>query len=91
MKKRSIIIFLVLILIPTGLVYAQSSPNYILKSSVVSGGGDYSSSTHYRLISTTGQSSAIGISSSTQYVNYGGFWYTVPWQRFIFLPLIMKQ
>jgi hypothetical protein len=70
---------------------AQSSTNYTLKSHVFSGGGEDMSSAHYQLRSTVGQSSAIGISSSSQHVNYGGFWYTVPWQRFIFLPLIMKQ
>jgi hypothetical protein len=69
---------------------AQSSPNYTLKSHVFSGGGEDMSSAHYQLRSTVGQPSAIGVSSSTQHINYGGFWYTVPWQKFVFLPLILK-
>jgi hypothetical protein len=91
MKNRSIIIFLLVLLIPTGLVYAQSSPNYILKSTVVSGGGDYSNSTNYSLISTIGQPSAIGISSSDNYVNHAGFWYTVGLRQMLFLPVILRQ
>jgi hypothetical protein len=90
MKKRSVIIFLMLLLIPTGLVYAQSSPNYILKSTVISGGGDYSGSTHYGLISTIGQSSAIGLSSSDNYVSHAGYWYTVGLRQMLFLPLILR-
>lgn len=91
MKKQSFIIFLMFLLIPTGLVYAQSSPHYILKASVVSGGGDFSSSTHYRLLSTTGQPAAIGISSSASYVNHAGFWYALDWREIVFLPLILRQ
>ena len=79
------------LLIPTGLVYAQSSPHYILKTTVISGGGDYSSSTNYTLISTIGQPSAIGLSSSDNYVNHAGFWYTVGLRQMLFLPLILKQ
>jgi hypothetical protein len=70
---------------------AQSSPNYVLKSHVFSGGGEDMGSAHYQLRSTVGQSSAIGLSSSSRYVNYGGFWYTVPWQKFVFLPVIFKD
>jgi hypothetical protein len=91
MKKRSVIIFLMVLLIPTGLVYTQSSPNYILKSTVVSGGGDYSSSTNYGLISTIGQPSAIGLSSSDNYVNHAGYWYTVGLRQMLFLPVILRQ
>ena len=42
---------------------------------VLGGGGGTSSSTNYALRSTTGQSSAIGQSSSTNYRLGAGFWY----------------
>ena len=42
---------------------------------VLGGGGGTSSSTNYALMSTTGQSSAIGESSSTNYQLGAGFWY----------------
>ena len=91
MKNQLVIIVLMVLLIPTGLVYAQSSPNYILKSTVISGGGDYISSPNYGLISTIGQPSAIGLSSSDNYVNHAGFWYTVGLRQMLFLPLILRQ
>ena len=91
MKNRSIIIILLVLLIPTGLIYAQASPNYILKSTVISSGGDYSNSTNYGLISTIGQPSAIGISSSDNYVNHAGFWYSLRLNRMLFLPLILRE
>ena len=56
----------------------QSSPNYSIDTDVLSGGGSECSSMNYFLMSTLGQSTAIGLSSSTNYLNYAGFWYTLP-------------
>ena len=71
------LIVAVLILICTGMAYASSSPNYQIKSDVISGGGGEGSSTNYDLSDTIGQASAIGSSSSTTYANFGGFWYLI--------------
>jgi hypothetical protein len=93
-KRREMILIALLILSlfdDSSLASAQSSPNDILKTTVLSGGGDYSSSTHYGLISTIGQPSAIGLSSSDNYVNHAGFWYTVGLRQMLFLPLILRQ
>ena len=70
-------IMAVLILICTGMVYASSSPNYQIKSDVISGGGGEGSSTNYDLNATIGQATAITYSSSTTYANSAGFWHVM--------------
>jgi hypothetical protein len=55
----------------------QSSANYSIDTDVLSGGGGECSSTGYYLLHTTGQPTAIGMSSSASYTNYAGFWYTL--------------
>ena len=57
---------------------AQSSANYSIDTDVLSGGGGECNSAGYYLWHTTGQPTAIGISSSASYTNYAGFWYTLP-------------
>ena len=59
----------------------QSSANYSIDTDVLSGGGSECSSTSYFLMSTLGQPSAIGAASSANYLNYAGFWYTLPQQE----------
>ena len=71
------LIIAVLILICTGMVYASSSPNYQIKSDVISGGGGAGSSTNYDLSATIGQATPITISSSTTYANFAGFWHVM--------------
>lgn len=67
-----------LLFISTGICFAgQSSANYTIDTDVISGGGRDCDSTNYFSISTAGQPSAIGSSSSTNYTNYAGFWYTI--------------
>lgn len=62
----------------TSVVNAEmSSASYRITSSVISGGGSVVSSTNYHLMSTIGQSSPIGNSSSTNHRIDAGFWYTV--------------
>jgi len=53
----------------------QSSANFTIESDVISGGGGDSASANYSIGHTTGQSSATGESSSTNYANYAGFWH----------------
>jgi len=55
----------------------MSNANYRITSSVISGGGSVMSSTNYHLMSTIGQSSSIGNSSSTNHHIDAGFWYTM--------------
>lgn len=59
----------------------QSSANYSIDTDVLSGGGSECNSTNYFLMSTLGQPTAIGPSTSTSYLNYAGFWYTLPQQQ----------
>ena len=75
----SCLIFLMMIFFSAGLLNAeQSSTNYSIDTDVLSGGGRDCSSTNYFLMSTLGQPTAIGPASSTNYLNYAGFWYTIP-------------
>jgi len=55
----------------------QGSTNYTIETDVVSSGGSSSSSTNYDSGQTIGQPTAIGESTSTNYNNYAGFWYTL--------------
>jgi len=57
--------------------YSAESANYSIDTDVLSGGGGECSSGGYYLWHTTGQPTAIGISSSASYTNYAGFWYTL--------------
>ena len=53
----------------------MTSPSYIIKNDVLSGGGARMNSTSYVLESTLGQSTPIGFSeSSGSYENWAGFW-----------------
>jgi len=56
---------------------ASSSSNFTIEQDVVSGGGGDSFSTGYDLFSTIGQAPPLGNSSSTNFVNYPGFWNAV--------------
>jgi hypothetical protein len=58
-------------------IASQSSENYAITLDVLSGGGGECNSSNYYLYHTTGQNIAIGISSSTNYLDYAGFWDTV--------------
>lgn len=73
-----IILHAVLICFFLGSAQAEmSSASYGITSSVMSGGGSFVSSTSYRLYSTLGQSTPVGIHSSTNYGLDAGFWYTM--------------
>ena len=71
----------------SGLAYGQSSAHYKIEAGVISGGGGEGSSKNYNLSSSIGQSSPIGISSSSGYVNYAGFWYAIEGGEFFYLSL----
>ena len=58
----------------TGYAAAQSSANYDITRSVVSGGGTTSTSASYELTGTLGQPSPVEVSDSTTYNLGSGFW-----------------
>jgi len=81
MKKDRIGKYFQVLLIPLAvLMYTSLSlAQYAIDLDVLSGGGGESRSDNYILFDTLGQSSPIGTSNSTNYVNHAGFWY-------LFLP-----
>jgi hypothetical protein len=80
MKKEGFRLFLVIsiLCLCAGMANGQSSPNFQIKTDVLSGGGGPEGSANYDLDSVLGQSSAIGVSSSAHYVNHAGFWSAIP-------------
>ena len=75
--RRYLLLSIFMLILLTNVAYGASSANYIIDTDVLSGGGGEGDSTNYFLNSTTGQPSAIDISSSANYTNYAGFWYTI--------------
>jgi len=53
----------------------QSSGNYSIARSVMSGGGENIGSTNYKIQYTIGQATPVGTYSSSNYDNYAGFWF----------------
>jgi hypothetical protein len=80
MKKECSHLFLVvsILCLCASIAHAQSSTNYRIRIDVLAGGGGPEGSANYDLDSALGQSSAIGISSSTHYINHAGFWSAIP-------------
>jgi hypothetical protein len=77
MRKRKFANILPLFLIlafAAAAISAMSSANYSLKASVLSSGGTTMDSATYQMTTTIGQSSCIGLSSRSSYINYAGFW-----------------
>jgi hypothetical protein len=56
------------------MLFTPALSAYSQVSDVISGGGQQVNSDNYILNGTVGQSSAIGLSISTNYSNHGGFW-----------------
>jgi hypothetical protein len=77
MKRLFLSIPVMVLFLGAGMIYGQSSTNYNIEVDVISSGGGIGSSNNYGLIPVIGQSSAIGTSSSTDYINQAGFWYAV--------------
>ena len=75
----SSIVILLVLSFAYGMAYGtpQSSINYMISSDVFSGGGGVIGSSSYKILSSTGQPSPIGKSSSTNYINYAGFWHPI--------------
>jgi len=75
--KRRLIVFIYCMIALCPCAYGAGSANYSIDTDLLSGGGGECSSAGYYLWHTTGQPTAIGISSSASYTNYAGFWYTL--------------
>jgi hypothetical protein len=91
MKRKMILSIVVLLLLLSQVAYSMSSPNYRLDwfTPLTTGGGGISSSTHYAVNITIGQS-AIGAASGTDY-NVGlGYWAGGAGPYYIYLPLILR-
>jgi len=91
MKRKTILLTLLLLLLLVHGVQAMSSTNFTLDwfTPLTSGGGGPASSTHYAANYTIGQT-VIGASSSTNYGAGLGYWYGIFQQFRIRLPLIIK-
>jgi hypothetical protein len=85
-----IVTMLSLLLIGYSIGHAQSSTNYTIVIDVISGGGGPQGSASYDLDSALGQSSAIGLSSSTHYINHAGFWSAIPGPE-PYIPVYVAQ
>ena len=90
--KQGLLFAIVLVISPLWIHMAlgASSPNYIMRSDVFSGGGGDTGSTSYDLLSTTGQPTAIGVSSSTNYTEFAGYWYQVGEQAGVSIAPILE-
>ena len=87
MQRKLLLFALVLLLIPVGMVAAQSSTNYVMQRFVVVGGGSADSAS-FSVTSVIGQP-ATDVVSSSNYKVSGGFLYPSADSR-IWLPTIQK-
>jgi hypothetical protein len=78
------------LLVSISMAHAQSSTNYRIRIDVLCGGDGIEGSANYDLDSALGQSSAIGISTSTHYINHAGFWSTIPEPQ-PYIPVYVAQ
>ncbi len=86
--RRTILLVLGLLLIPVGMVVAQSSTNFVVQRFTVYSGGS-ASSAQYRVRSVIGQPAA-GIVSSSRYRVSAGFLYPQEAVFDVWLPMIRR-
>ena len=91
MKRITLILTLVALLVLAGGVLAMDSANYRLAwfTLLTSGGGGQASSTHYAVNFTVGQT-VNGTASSTNYEGCLGYWCGNQDEHTIYLPLILR-
>ena len=73
--KWSLKIALIFVVLLFGISMVHAQSNYQIKVDVISGGGGVSSSTNYILSFSIGQSSGIGLQSSSNYADLAGYVY----------------
>ncbi len=70
---------------------SMPSTSYYISTDVLSTGGKGKNSTSYEMNDTIGQPSAIGMSQSSSYRLYAGYWPTARWVYRIYLPIVIKS
>jgi hypothetical protein len=88
------VIAAILILLLTGTVLAQSSPNYTLEWYLIGGSGQVSGSDQFLVVGTAAQSAAgPPYPHSLNYVVSGGFWLgdSPPTFDWVYLPLTLRN
>ena len=91
MKRTTILLAVIALLLLAGSALAMRSNNYWLDwfTPLTGGGGGPTSSTNYAANFTVGQT-ATGLSSSTNYEAGLGYWYGTAGAHKIYLPLVMR-
>lgn len=90
MKRITLFLILVLLLILAGSALAMESTNYQLDwFTPLTGSGGKSNSTNYAVNFTVGQS-VIGTGSSTNYEGCLGYWCGIGDEQKIYLPMILR-
>lgn len=90
MKRITLFLILVLLLVLAGSALAMESTNYQLNwFTPLTGGGGNSNSTNYAVNFTVGQS-VIGTGSSTNYEGCLGYWCGTGSEHHIYLPQILR-
>jgi len=91
MKRTTMLLALVGLLLLSGVALAMSSPHYTLDwYTPLTGTGAAASSAHYAVALTVGQS-AIGTSSSTNHEGCLGYWCGLAVEQHFYLPLMSKR
>lgn len=91
MQHKLLFLALFLLLVSTGLVFAQSSANYILQRSALVSGGS-TSSANYKVDSVIGQTATGQVSSvGSTYQGSIGFLNAADGARYdVYLPLVVR-
>ena len=92
MKRTTIFLALVALLLLAGVALAMDSEHYRLDwfTPLTSGGGGPASSTNYAVNFTVGQS-VVGTSDGTDYGSCLGYWCGTAVEHRIFLPLVLRN
>ncbi len=92
MKRATILVMALILMLLTGHVLAMSSANYRLDWFVplTGGGGGSDTSAHYAVNFTVGQS-ARGATQSTNYKGCLGYWCGAGGQYHVHLPLMLRN
>ncbi len=87
MRRNYLLLALVLLLlIPVGMVAAQSSANFTTQHTVIAGGGT-AGSANFAVVSVIGQP-VTDVARSTNYTVTGGFLFTR--DRRVWLPMLLR-
>jgi hypothetical protein len=91
MKRLTLLLLLIALVLVVNQAWAMSSTNYRLDwfTPLTSGGGGPATSAHYAANFTVGQT-AVGASASTNYKVGLGYWHGAAGSYRIYLPLILK-